>query len=85
MRCFELIRDVDHTGISGTGTVAQGVQFDDGTVALRWLDHATPEVHRTNGVRPTTVIHESIGSVLALHGHAGATELVWVRVDVPDW
>ena len=78
MHCFELVRGHDVTGISGTGIVAEGVQFSDGTVCLRWLDHATPEVHRTNGVRPTTVLHESIGSVLALHGHGGATELVWV-------
>lgn len=78
MQCFELLRTTDVTGISGTGVVAEGVQFSDGTVVLRWLDHQTPEVHRTSGVRPTTVMHESIGSVLALHGHGGATQLVWV-------
>lgn len=78
MHCFELIRDVDHTGISGTGIVAEGIQFSDGTVVLRWLDHSVTEANRTNGVRPTTVLHESVGSVLALHGHGGATELVWV-------
>ena len=36
MRTFRLIRDEDPTGISGTGSVAEGVEFDDGTVAMRW-------------------------------------------------
>lgn len=35
MNRFELVRDVDVTGISGTGVVAEGVEFSDGTVALR--------------------------------------------------
>lgn len=78
MHCFELIRGHDVTGISGTGVVAEGVQFGDGTVVLRWLDHSVTEANRTLGVRPTTVLHDSIGSVLALHGHGGATELVWI-------
>lgn len=70
MRCFELQRDTDVSGISGTGTVAQGVQFDDGTVALRWRP--------ADGVDPTTVLHPSVDNVVALHGHGGRTRLVWV-------
>jgi hypothetical protein len=36
-RPFVLRRLVDETGVSGTGVVAEGVEFSDGTVALRWL------------------------------------------------
>ena len=36
MRVFALIRDVDVSGVSGTGVVAEGVQFSDGTCVLRW-------------------------------------------------
>ena len=37
MRLFKLQRKVDCSGVSGTGVVAEGVEFDDGQVALRWL------------------------------------------------
>lgn len=36
MRTFELHRVEDETGISGTGIVAEGVIFGDGTCAMRW-------------------------------------------------
>lgn len=83
-RRFVLVRQVDVTGISGTGIVVEGVQFSDGTVAVRWLDTGVPEVHRERGVRPTTVIHESVQSVVALHGHNGATKLVWYDDPLDD-
>jgi hypothetical protein len=82
VRCFELVRTVDVTGISGTGVVAEGVEFSDGTVALRWLDAGVSHENRARGVRPTTVVHESVDSVDALHGHNGATEIVWRMVRV---
>lgn len=69
-RRFELHRDVDHTGVSGTGVVADGVEFPGGTCVLRW-----------RGERASTVVWGSVGDVLAVHGHGGATRLVWV--DVP--
>ena len=75
MKTFKLIRDVDHTGLSGTGTVAEGVEFSDGIVALRWLDIDHDSENYQRGVRPTTVIHESIDAVIALHGHNGATRI----------
>lgn len=77
-RRFNLVRTEDVTGISGTGTVGEGVEFSDGTVALRWLDSGVSEANRERGVRPTTVLHESVGSVLALHGHNGATVIEMV-------
>lgn len=76
MRRFEVVRDQDVTGISGTGTVAEGVEFTDGTVALRWAEVSGP--HYDRGVRATTVMHQDVRSVEALHGHGGATRIVWV-------
>jgi hypothetical protein len=69
MRRFELHRHEDPSGISGTGIVAEGVEFTDGTVALRWL-----------GEWPVTTNHHDRGiqSVQALHGHSGRTEVVWL-------
>lgn len=74
-RTFVLIRDVDVTGMSGTGPVADGVVFPDGTTVLRWRDVTGPNYDR--GVRATTVVHESPESVLALHGHGGVTRIEW--------
>lgn len=74
-RTFVLIRDEDVTGISGTGPVADGVVFPDGTTVLRWRDVAGPKAG--SAVRPTLVVHESAESVEALHGHGGSTRIVW--------
>ena len=69
MRRFRLIRDEDHTGMSGTGFVAEGVEFEDGLVVLRW---------RT--AWPTSVVFHDRGidSVEALHGHNGSTRIEWI-------
>lgn len=74
-RRFHLVRDTDVTGISGTGVVAEGVQFSDGTVVMRWLSAGTA---RPDVVRPTTVVHDDVESVVALHGHNGATRVEWI-------
>lgn len=74
-RTFVLYRDTDITGISGTGPVADGVVFPDGVTVMRWRDVAGPNADA--GVRPTIVVHESPESVEALHGHGGATRIVW--------
>lgn len=67
-RSFILVRETDPTGISGTGPVAEGVEFSDGTVALRWM-----------GKWPTSVVfHErGIEAVNTVHGHNGDTKIVW--------
>ena len=70
MRRFALERDHDVTGQSGTGTVAEGVQFTDGRVVMRW--YAVP------GITPTTVLHDSVDNVVSLHGHGGHTRVVWL-------
>ena len=66
MRNFVLVRYEDVSGISGTGTVVEGTLFSNGKIALTWL-----------GSRPSVIVYDSIDDVLAIHGHNGATELVW--------
>lgn len=74
-RCFELFRHRDISGVSGTGPVAQGVQFTDGSVALRWP-----------GADPSTAVWPSVEAVLKIHGHSGATEVRWLdELPVPYW
>ena len=67
MRRFFLQRDEDETGVSGVGYVAEGVEFTDGTVALRWLTEHT-----------STAIYNSIEDVEKIHGHNGRTRVVWM-------
>jgi hypothetical protein len=62
MRRFELRRFDDPSGISGVGIVAQGCQFEDGTVVIRWL-----------GPTPSTSVWPCIEDALAVHGHGGKT------------
>jgi hypothetical protein len=66
MRTFTLRRDVDETGVSGTGDVAEGVQFSDDVVVIRW-----------KGEHASTVVWPSIESAMAIHGHDGKTRVVW--------
>lgn len=66
-RRFELHRDTDVSGISGIGVVADGVVFPDGRVATRW-----------RGVIAQTCVWDSIEHVEQIHGHGGATRLVWL-------
>ena len=70
MHRFELHRDEDVSGVSGTGVVAEGVEFRDGHVALRWVV----------GRHPSTVLYDDVRAVTAVHGHGGLTRLVWVDV-----
>jgi hypothetical protein len=65
-RPFVLARDVDHTGASGTGIVADGVLWPDGTVSIRW-----------RGERPSIVFWHSLADARAVHGHEGSTRFVW--------
>jgi hypothetical protein len=62
---FLLIRDVDETGVSGTGIVAMGFQFPTGRVVIEWL------------VKPFALgIFSSLQELIEVHGHEGKT---WVK------
>lgn len=61
-RPFVLDRYEDESGISGTGIVAQGVEFGDGSAALRWMSE-----HRS------TAVYASMADLVAIHGHGGRT------------
>lgn len=67
-RRFHLVREHDVSGVSGVGMVAQGIQFEDGTCAVRWIA----------GDHQSTVVWDSVLDVLAIHGHGGATRVEWV-------
>lgn len=70
-RVFVLQRHVDVSGVSGIGPVAEGVEWSDGTVSLRW-----------KGETPSTTFWQAgISAVEAVHGHGGATEVLYVAAN----
>ena len=66
-RRFGLYREVDVSGISGTGMVADGVVFPNGWVAIGW-----------RGVHPSLVFWPDLSHVEAINGHGGHTRIVWL-------
>ncbi|WP_202873179.1 hypothetical protein [Kribbella capetownensis] len=66
-RLFRLVRHADVSGVRGTGTLAEGVEWSDGTVALRW-----------RGRWPGTSTWDGgIEALLAVHGAGGRTQVHW--------
>lgn len=65
MKRFNLIRDEDVHGNSGTGKVAEGVICSNGVVLMTWL---SPFFSAT--------VFNNIESVKHLHGHEGKTKVV---------
>jgi hypothetical protein len=66
MRRFVLLRRYDVNGVSGTGIVAQGMKFSDGSVVIKWL--------RKPGA---VAIYPSLEEMVAVHGHDGWAKVMW--------
>lgn len=70
MRTFKFFRKEDVSGVSGTGFVAEGVQFASGKVAISFYP-----------VEPTfvasVIIFNSMDEVEKIHGHDDKTEIWW--------
>jgi hypothetical protein len=66
MRKFWLERIVDVSGVSGTGIVAEGVEFSDGRCAMRWTKDLS-----------SVAIYDSVDALIAIHGHNGTTSVLF--------
>ncbi|MBL7496447.1 hypothetical protein I6A84_13295 [Frankia sp. CNm7] len=73
VRRFQLERDVDVSGVSGTGAVAFGAQAPDGTCVLWW----------SSGLESTT-IYRDMETLLAIHGHGGMTRAIYIDPESRD-
>jgi hypothetical protein len=71
MKRFMFKRTEDVSGVSGTGYVAEGIEFGDGSVAIRWV-----------GDHPSTAVWDSIEDAIQIHGHGGKTTVEWLDVTV---
>lgn len=78
MRRFVLARHEDPSGISGTGIVAEGIEWRGGTADLHWVTEHETFVHWPGGIE----------AILSVHGHGGSTIVRWLddppTVLVPD-
>jgi len=67
IRVGVILRHEDESGVSGTGVVAEWVEYSDGEVVVHWTSHT-----------PSTNHYRNFKQVEAIHGHGGKTELVTV-------
>jgi hypothetical protein len=73
MRTFTLVRDKDLSGVSGTGTVAEGIEFDTGKVAICWLT----KYHSVS-------VFDSLHVLEQVHGHEGSTKVQWTTRNIGE-
>ena len=66
MNTFVLDRKEDETGVSGTGIVAEGVEFSNGKCVLSWLTDFK-----------SIAIYESIQDIIAIHCHGDKTQIIY--------
>ena len=67
VRRFDLVREVDVSGVSRVGKVAHGWSLTGGPALLTWPGRWRTWTLHVRGIR----------SVEAIHGHQGATRVVW--------
>lgn len=70
MKNFHLVRTEDVSGVSGTGRVAEGVQFSDGQCIMSWL-----------GRYHSIAIYPNVETLITIHGHEGRTHVEWVDTE----
>lgn len=80
-RMFRLVRTEDVSDIAGTGHIASGVVWPDGSVTLKW---------HTNGASIATIAHyPSLANMQNIHGHYDEgretylTQVKWVKDEQP--
>lgn len=67
MRIFVLKREEDESGVSGTGIVAEGIEFGNGKCVLSW-----------RGEPNSMGVFGDIAAVEKIHGHRGKTKVVFL-------
>lgn len=69
IRKFHLNRERDESGVSGTGIVAVGVVLPSGRAIIEWVSKRTKA--------DSLGIYDDIEDVDKVHGHDGATKIVF--------
>lgn len=66
-RLFHLVRTEDYSGVSGTGVVAEGIEFSDGVCVMRWLTETA-----------SLGTYDNIDDINTIHGHEGRTRTEYI-------
>lgn len=66
-KLFVLHRTEDESGVSGTGIVAEGVEFSNGKCVLCWIVQYR-----------SVAVYDSLRELESIHGHDGKTTIVWI-------
>ena len=75
-RLFQMVRNNDETGVSGTGVVADGIEFPNGMVSVCWRSK-TPSVN----------VYRSFVEFKHVHIDAhpsNDTEIKWADIEWPE-
>jgi len=77
MREFHFQRVEDESGTSGTGIVAEGVEFSDGSVMIHWFNEDNPNLNTTSDGFSFKPGPDGMEDTIQVHGHGGKTEVVF--------
>lgn len=72
MRAFQMTRQADESGVSGTGHVLSGVVFKDGTTVVHW---------ETDNQPSSTAIYPNLKAFKDIHINSHPTnkaKLIWI-------
>jgi len=73
LRAGYVDRSEDASGVSGTGRVAEWVEYTDGTVVVRWISNLA-----------STNVHPNMKAAEQVHGHGGRSAFVEsIREEAP--
>lgn len=67
MRRFLLNRRHDVNGISGTGIVAEGIEFSNGRCAMTWYGNVQ-----------SVTVYDRMRDLMKIHCHGDATSIEWI-------
>ena len=76
MRRFLLERVEDETNVSGTGFVAEGLQFTNGLCVLTWRQVGGRWLPL--GAFSSVAVYPSLAMLDAVHGHGGKTKIRFI-------
>jgi hypothetical protein len=68
-----IIRKEDLHGVSGTGKIAEVVEFSNGRCVVSWTSPHS-----------STNVYDNVKHVEAIHSHGGKTNIEWIWEQKPD-
>jgi hypothetical protein len=75
---FQLVRYEDESGVSGTGVVAEGVEFPSGACVFEWFNDENPDLDTTQNGLTVKPGPDGAEDLVEVHGHEGRTKLEWL-------